>query len=91
MDSVIREDLYVGLLRGLGQAVDDGLGGVGGGEHSSIRLGFKFNATRLKPVDRFRWAETCEWSDEGATTAGVAGGQFARIKAGVGDIAATPS
>lgn len=88
---MFREDLYFGFLRGLGQAVNDGLRGVGGGKHSSIRLGFKFHATRLKPVDRLRWAETCEWADEGATPARIAGGKLARVKAGVGDIATTSS
>lgn len=83
------QNLYFGFLGRLGQAIDDGLGGVGQGKHATIRFRLKFDPTGLEPIDGLGGAKAGEGADEGATAAGVAGGEFAGVETGVSDIAAT--
>ena len=86
-DPCFGEDFDSSLTSGGGEAVDDGLGGVGDGEYSAVVFGFKEDIASLEPVDGFGGTEAGEGSDEGASAAWIAGGKFAWIEARVGDIA----
>ncbi len=70
------------------QAIDDGLRGVGAGEHAAVGFGLEGHAAGLEPGDGVTRPEAMERGDESFAAAGIAGAEFAGIEAGVGDVAA---
>ncbi len=85
----LEADRDSGIPRGVEEAIDDGLRGVGDGEHASVGLGFQIHAAQAEPLDGLAGAEARERADEGASAARVALGKLAGIEAGVGGIAAS--
>jgi hypothetical protein len=76
------------LPRGGEQAVHDGLRGVGDGKHAAIRLGLERDAACGEPFHRVARGKSLERAEQGAFAARIARGEFARLEAGVGDVAA---
>ena len=48
----LKANVHAPLIGLAKEAVDDGLGGVRGGEHAPVALGFEGHAPGLKPRDR---------------------------------------
>lgn len=87
-DFFLGEELDVMFSAGLEEGIDDGLGGIGGGEDASVFFGFEGYAVGFEPLDGVLGLEEVEGADEGFTAAGVAIAEGAGVEAGVGDIAA---
>ncbi|MFM1942479.1 MAG: hypothetical protein RI897_1461 [Verrucomicrobiota bacterium] len=87
-DFFLGEELDVVFAAGEEEGVDDGLGGIGGGEDASVFFGFEGDAMGFEPLDGVLGLEEVEGADEGFTAAGVAIAEGAGVEAGVGDIAA---
>ena len=75
-------------FRGLPQALDHGGGAVGLGKHAAIGLRHKGQTVVVKPGDGITGGKAAEGSPQGLTPPGIETHQFARVPAGVGDIAA---
>ena len=68
--------------------VDDGAGGVGDGEHAAVVLGLEDDAVGGAPIDRVTDVPAAEGAAQFAAAARIAQYEFARVLAGVGDVAA---
>ena len=74
---------------GTQQAVDDGFGRIGGGEHAAIGFGFQRHTPRLEPVDGIDGIEASEQRTNPGVAPRVVGGEFFMVETGVGHVAAT--
>ena len=85
----LEADVDAALIRLVEQAINDGLGRVGGGEHASVRLGFEGHASGLEPRHRVGRLKRPQRLFQLFATAGVVFGQGGRGEAMVGDVASS--
>src|SRR4051812_1151280 len=71
------------------KAIDDCLRGISYGKHSAVSLGLQLYSALFEPVDGVSWGEPVERRDERALAAGITLTHRARIKTGVGNVAAS--
>lgn len=82
-------DLDAVFVGRIGEAVHDGFGEVGGGEHAPVSLGLELDPTTLKPGDGVGGIEAVEGAVQALVAAGIVLHQFAWVGAVMGDIAAS--
>lgn len=71
----------------VGEAVDDGFGGVCSGEHTAVVFGLELDSVALKPSDGIGWLKSVERADEVFVAAWVIFDELARVVAVVSDVA----
>ena len=76
---------------GVGEAVDDGLGGVCDREHAAVVFDLKIDSVAFEPSDGIGWLKSVEGADEIFVTAWVICDEFAWVVAVVSDIAPSAS
>jgi hypothetical protein len=90
-EAAVGAQLHAGVRGGAQKAVNNCLRGIGDGEHAAIALGFEFHAAGFEPGDGVARLENFVRGQQGPPAARIAGGQFARVEAGMGDVAAAPA
>ena len=83
-------DLDIVLVRRVGQAVDDRIGGVGRGEDTPVSFRFEADSLLFEPCDGVSGVEAVEGAVQAAVTAGIVLDELAGVGAVMGDVA-TPS
>ena len=87
LDGAVEAYAHAGGLGGVDEAVHDGLGGIGDGEHPAVGFGFKFHAPRLEPGNGVARGEFLERREQCFAAARIADDEFAGLEAGMGDVA----